>query len=107
MPSSRVKHTITRKFLLPYDVVRTSSSSDASAEYSNNMITSYAAQRGENKGPDNLVTIESFKDWRDAEDIEELFRFGRIANAAERQLLADENARKVLSPEVASPKPYL
>ena len=55
---------------------------DTSSEYSSNMITSYAVQRGENKGPSNLITVETFKDWRDAEDIEELFRFGRIANAA-------------------------
>jgi hypothetical protein len=49
--------------------------------------------------------VESFKDWRDAEDVEELFRFGKIANAAERQLLAEEKAGKVVSPAMQT-RPY-
>ena len=44
---------------------------DSPSEYSNNMTTSYIVQRGENKGPTSLVTVRSFKDCRDAEDIEE------------------------------------
>ena len=78
---------------------------DVPSEYSSNQVTSYAVERGENKGPSNLITVESFKDWRDAEDIEELFRFGRIANPAERQLLAEEKAGKVVSPAMQT-KPY-
>ena len=78
---------------------------DSPSEYSNNMTTSYIVQRGENKGPTSLVTVQSFKDCRDAEVIEELFRFGRIANPAVRQLLAEEKVGKVLPPSMIT-RPY-
>ena len=82
---------------------------DTPSEYSNNMKTSYSVQRGENKGPGNLVTVSSYRDWRDAEDIEELFRFGHIASPEERQLLADEKAGKIVSQQqrIAANRPYL
>jgi hypothetical protein len=70
------------------------------------MKTSYSVQRGENKGLGNLVTVSSYRDWRDAEDIEELFRFGHIA-PEERQLLADEKAGKIVTSRMAAPRPYL
>jgi hypothetical protein len=78
---------------------------DAPSDYSNNLVTAYSVRRGELKGPNNLVTVESFKDWRDVEDVEELFRFGRIAIPAERQLLAEEKAGKVVSPAMQT-RPY-
>jgi hypothetical protein len=81
---------------------------DTPSEYSNNMTTSFAVQRGENKGPDNLVTVSSYWDWRDAEDIEELFRFGHIASPEERRLLADKKAGKIVSQQqrIAANRPY-
>jgi hypothetical protein len=42
---------------------------------------------------------------RDAEDIEELFRFGHIANPEERQLLAEEKAGRATPPNMI-PRPY-
>lgn len=78
---------------------------DVPSEYSSNTKTAYSVQRGENRGPGNVVSVQSYKDWRDAEDIEELFRFGKIANPAERQLLAEEKAGKVVSPYLQT-RPY-
>jgi hypothetical protein len=82
---------------------------DTPSEYSNNMKTSYSVQRADNNGPGNLVTVSSYGDWKDAEDIEELWRFGHIASPEERQLLADEKAGKIVSPQqrIAAPRPYL
>jgi hypothetical protein len=73
------------------------------------MKTSYSVQGAENKGPGNLVTVSSYRDWRDAEDIEELFRFGHITSPEERQLLADEKAGKIVSQQqrIAANRPYL
>jgi hypothetical protein len=78
---------------------------DEPSEYSNNQVTSYSVQRGDNKGPGNLVSIKSYKDWRDAEDSEELFRFGHFANPEERQLLAEEKAGRATPPNMI-PRPY-
>jgi hypothetical protein len=78
---------------------------DEPSEYSNNQVTSYPVQRGDNKGPGNLVSVKSYKDLRDAEDIEELFRFGHIANPEERQLLAEEKAGRATPPNMI-PRPY-
>lgn len=78
---------------------------DEPSEYSNNQVTAYSVQRGDNKGPGNLVSVQSYKDWRDCEDVKELFRFGHIANPEERQLLAEEKAGKVTPPNMI-PRPY-
>ncbi len=78
---------------------------DEPSDYSDGSTTYYSVQRGEQKGPNNYTTVKSFKDWRDCEDIEELFRWGKIATPEERQVLAEEKAGKRPNPFMTMPQP--
>lgn len=53
--------------------------------------TQYTIQKGENKG--HRITVDSFEDFKKGE-VEELLRFGHIANKVERQLLEEEKSGK-------------